>query len=311
MACRRRPVLGLMALLCAALVPSARSAHLSKDDGQTWTAIRDLVGVAKGTGTATTAVKFDRLYVFGDSYSDIGEGYLDGNGPTAVAYLAERLGLKLLPCNVPNGSDHSLDFAVSGAQTGRGSGRKVESATLGYGIQNQVDDFVQRVNSGDIKFNGRTALFFIAGGLNDRMLPSETTLSNLEDEIKRLYASGARQFALALLPTAIPSFSAVGQRLNPELSKIPNEMAAQLPDAKIYLSHWGPFFDDVMREPAKYGISNTKDACAGREIFHQDATPCANPGTYFYYHAGHPSTAVHKVVGDKLFAELTEVSPGR
>ena len=43
----------------------------------------------------------ERLYVFGDSYSDTGAGYLDGNGPTAVAYLAERLGFRLFNFNGP------------------------------------------------------------------------------------------------------------------------------------------------------------------------------------------------------------------
>ena len=275
-----------------------------------WLSKGSTVGTAKGTASGMAASRFDRLYVFGDSYSDIGEGYLDGNGPTAVAYLAKRLGLTLTPSNAPNSSGQSLDFAVSGAQTGRGAGRKVENATLGYGMQNQVDDFAARVSSGDIKFDPQTTLFFIAGGLNDSKLQSETTVGNLEDEMKKLYALGARHFALALLPTAIPSFGAVGERLNPELAKIPDAMASQLPNARTYLSHWGPFFDDVMHDPAKYGIANTKDACAGREIFHQDATPCAKPETYFYYHAGHPSTAVHKFVGDKLYGELTN-SDGR
>ena len=40
---------------------------------------------------ARAHVVINRMYVFGDSYSDIGEGYLDGNGPTSVAYLADRL----------------------------------------------------------------------------------------------------------------------------------------------------------------------------------------------------------------------------
>lgn len=276
-----------------------------------WLAKGSSVGVAKGAGTLAAAKKFDRLYVFGDSYSDIGGGYLDGNGPTAVAYLAKRLGLTLMPSNAPNASGQSLDFAVSGAQTGRGSGRKVETATLGYGMVNQVDDFAARIASGDIKFNPETTLFFLAGGLNDRKLESATTVGNLEGEIKKLYALGARHFALALLPTAIPSFSAVGQRLNPELSKIPGEIAGEVPGAHIYLSHWGLFFDEVMHDPAAYGIANTTDACAGREIFHQDATPCATPEKYFYYHAGHPSTAVHKIVGDKLYTELVASSAGR
>jgi hypothetical protein len=37
---------------------------------------------------------------------------------------------------------------------------------------------------------------------------------------------------------------------------------------------------------------------------HVDA-PCARPDTYFYYHHGHPSTATHKAVGDKLYYDIT------
>lgn len=245
-----------------------------------------------------------RLYVFGDSYSDIGEGYLDGNGPTAVAYFAQRLGVKLLPANAADIAGQSLDFAISGAQTGGGTGRKAGDALLGYGMRNQVDDFAAKVNSHVISFDPDTTLFYLAGGLNDGKLPSETTVANLTGEIKTLYALGARRFALALLPTAIPSFSAVGKRLNPELARIPDELSPQLVGSQITLSHWGLFFDDVILHPAQYGIENTTDACAGRAIFNEDATPCASPGTYFYYHHGHPSTATHKIVGDKLYEEF-------
>ncbi len=247
---------------------------------------------------------FNRLYVFGDSYSDIGEGYLDGDGPTAVAYLAQRLGFKLLPSNSPDIANASLDFAVSGAQTGEGAGRKIEGSLLGYGMQNQVADFAALVHSHKIKFVPKTTLFFIAGGLNDGKLPTETTIANLENEIKTLYSLGARHFALALLPIAIPSFSAVGERLNPALSELPAQLAQGLPKAEIVLSHWGPFFDEVMHSPQKYGIDNTTDACAGRAIFHQDTTECRSPFNHFYYHAGHPSTAVHKVVGQMLYLEV-------
>src|SRR3954447_13996308 len=55
-----------------------------------WLSKGSTVGAAKGAGSGAAANKLDRLYVFGDSYSDIGEGYLDGDGPTAVAYLAKR-----------------------------------------------------------------------------------------------------------------------------------------------------------------------------------------------------------------------------
>ncbi len=245
-----------------------------------------------------------RMYVFGDSYSDIGEGYLDGNGPTAVAYLAQRLGFTLVPANAADTANQSLDFAISGAQTGRGAGNKIGDSLLGYGMRNQVDDFAAKVNAHAIAFDPATTLFFIAGGLNDHSLPSATTVANLSGEIKTLYTLGARRFAVALLPTVIPGFSAVGKRLNPEIARIPEQLSSQLARSQILLSHWGPFYDDVMEHPAQYGITNTTDACAGRAIFHQDATPCAHPATSFYYHAGHPSTATHKVVGDKLYEEL-------
>jgi phospholipase/lecithinase/hemolysin len=249
--------------------------------------------------------RYKQMFVFGDSYSDIGEGYLDGNGPTAVAYMAKDLGFALIPCNKSNSPKQSLDFAVSGAQTGAGKGSTVGLAKLGYGMKNQVDDFASRVNSGRIRFNPKTTLFFIAGGLNDGKLSTGTTVGNLKGEIRELYALGGRHFLVALMPTAIPAFSEVGLRLTPALAQIPEQMKSELLGATISASHWGPFFDEVMRHAAQYGITNTTDACAGREIFHEDATPCATPNAYFYYHGGHPSTAVHKVVGQKLAAEVT------
>jgi hypothetical protein len=106
---------------------------------------------------ATT--RYDRLYVFGDSYSDIGAGYLDGDGPTAVAYLADLLGLKLLPSNRFNAKAASLDFAVSGGGTGHGAGRRVGRALLGLGMQNQVEDFANRVRSKTVAFDSDYTLF--------------------------------------------------------------------------------------------------------------------------------------------------------
>jgi phospholipase/lecithinase/hemolysin len=271
--------------------------------GLTW-ALSCIVCLSSALAQTTKPAPIHRLYVFGDSYSDIGAGYVDGNGPTAVAYFAQRLGLKLLPANAADIAGQSLDFAVSGAKTGSGAGRKTDDALLGYGMRNQVDDFAAKVDSHALSFDPATTLFYLAGGLNDKTLPSETTVANLTDEIKTLYALGARRFAVALLPTAIPAFSAVGKRLNPELARIPKELSPQLAGAQIALSHWGPFFDDVIQNPKQYGIKNTTDACAGRAIFKEDATPCAAPETYFYYHSGHPSTATHKIVGDKLYEEF-------
>jgi phospholipase/lecithinase/hemolysin len=173
-------------------------------------------------------------------------------------------------------------------------------------MMEQVDDFVARVHAAQIVFDPGATLFFIAGGLNDRRIPTADTVANLEAEIRELHAAGGRRFRVAIMPTAIPSFREVGERLNPALRKIPGEVAAEFPDVQIGLSSWGEFFDEVMRNPSAYGIRNTADKCAGRAIFDEDATPCANPSAYYYYHSGHPSTAVHKIVGDKLYDEIAK-----
>ncbi len=262
------------------------------------------------TGKAQQATaKIDRMYVFGDSYSDIGEGYLDGNGPTAVAYLAQRLGFELYPSNVADVKGKSLDYAVSGAQSGSGLGRQAKGALLGYGMKNQVADFAAKVQSHAIEFDPATTLFYIAGGLNDGRLPDGTTAANEKDEIRTLYALGARRFAVALLTTAIPGFGVTGRRINPSLETIPAELTPELQGADIQLSHWGMFYDEVLLHPGQYGLTNTTDACAGRELFDQDATPCATPEKYYFYHGGHPSTTTHKAVGDKLYAEIMGTSP--
>jgi phospholipase/lecithinase/hemolysin len=255
---------------------------------------------------------YTQLYVFGDSYSDSGAGYVDGNGPTAVVYLAQHLGIPFTYFGDPKtNTEHpireGLNFAVSGAKTNAGEGRRFpHNELLGRGMRNQVDDFADMVKAGTVKFNAKQTMFFLLGGLNDSSLKDGETVADLKGEIETLYALGARRFTVALLPTKIPGFSAVGLRLNPELVKIPADMRAKHADLTIINSNWGGFFDEVISHPQKYGFTNTTDKCAGRALRNEDTTPCATPQTYFFYHPEHPSTAAHKVVGDMLYDEAKQ-----
>ena len=267
-----------------------------------WFGVLVLCGMVVEAGAQTS--KIDRMYVFGDSYSDIGEGYLDGNGPTAVAYLADWLGFKLWPSNTADVKGKSLDYAVSGAQSGSGAGHRLQTALLGYGMQNQVADFSAKVHAKEIGFDPATTLFVLAGGLNDGGLPTGSTAANEKDEIRKLYALGARRFIVTLLTTEIPGFGVTGRKINPSLETIPAELMPELKGAAIGLSHWGMFYDEVLRHPEQYGITNVKDACSGREIFSQMVMPCAAPQTYYYYHAAHPSTVTHKAVGEMMYREI-------
>ena len=253
--------------------------------------------LAQSAATSGQTTRYSRLYVFGDSYSDIGAGYIDGNGPTAVAYLGWLMGLEVASSRAPNAAGKSLVFAVSGAGTGEGTGRQVKEAFLGYGMMNQVRDFAARVKSGEIRFDPQTTLFFLAGGLNDGRQETATTLANLRQQLQILRDHGGRQFTIALLPTKIPQFAAVGLRLNPAYEQFVGQEATAGID--LWLNHWGAAFDEVMEHPTAHGIVNTTNACAGRTIFDQDPTPVGDPATYFFYHEGHPSTAVHRIVGKK------------
>ena len=261
------------------------------------------VGQPTQTAAAAKAAKtWKRIYVFGDSYSDIGFGYLDGNGPTAVAYMSQALGLLMTHTKAPNWQGKSLDFAVSGAQTGTGGSR---DAKLGYGMGLQAREFATLVSEGKIRFDPDHTLFFIAGGLNDGRLTNEVTEANLTSIVEILRNAGAKHFRIAILPEKIPSFSRTGVRLNPTLAALPAKLSANLGvDAKT--SRWGAYFDEVMENPARYGITDTKSRCAERNIPGPEPKGCDTPDQLFFYHEGHPSTAVQKVVGARLVEELAE-----
>jgi phospholipase/lecithinase/hemolysin len=254
---------------------------------------------------------YSQLYVFGDSYSDSGFGYVDTNGPTAVVYLAQRLGIPFTYYGDPASHGKGLNLAVSGAGSGTGAGRHYPTGEfLGFGVRNQVDQFAAFLKTGDIPaFDPAQTMFFFAAGLNDRGKPEGYTRTNLEAEIETLYALGARRFMVALLPTKIPAFAAAGEQINPELARVPAEEVARHPDMRIANSNWGGFFDEVITHPAKYGIADTTSTCAGRTIHHEDPAPCASPQTHFYYHEGHPSTAAHKAVGELLYTEAVGKLP--
>jgi phospholipase/lecithinase/hemolysin len=260
---------------------------------------------------ATNTHPYTMLYVFGDSYSDSGAGYVDANGPTAVVYLAQRLGIPFTFNGDPKSAGKGLNFAVSAASSGEGAARKMPTGgTLAFGMKNQVDTFVQYSKSGAIpKIDAEKTMFFFAGGLNDGGRAEGFVRANIESEIDTLYELGARRFMIANLPVKIPEFAKAGTRVNPELAKIPDEVRAKHADIRIAMSNWGSFFDEVIANPAKYGLTDTTARCADREFGPQQIKPCDSPDTHFYYHEGHPSTAAHRAVGEMLYQEAISKAP--
>src|ERR1700674_4627126 len=121
----------------------------------------------------------DRFYVFGDSYSDGGNGYSMirrpssppyqarySNGLTAVEYLAQAFDTPLRNSNedgLPASS--SINFAVSGAWTStKNNDAPMDGKT---GLLSQVSDFEKLGSSGITRFDPPTPLFFIGIGINN------------------------------------------------------------------------------------------------------------------------------------------------
>jgi acyl-CoA thioesterase-1 len=220
----------------------------------------------------------DKLFIFGDSYSDAGASHVDGNEPTAFAYLAEDLDLQLAYPGDPDSCGKSLDFATSDAPSGLAEGQLRGGRKFGVGMRSQIQHFANEARTGKITFVPPTTLFLLAGGLNDQYSSTESTINNLKDEIRTLAELGALHIQVALLPESIPAFHDVSSRLNLAIENIPQELSTELPNTEIQLSRWGTYFDAAMSSPAKFGVTATN--------------------------VNDRSTAVQKIIGDKLYLDL-------
>src|SRR4051794_23200524 len=162
---------------------------------------------------------YQALYTFGDSYADSGNYYaLTGlppsppyaqrlsNGPTAVEYLAQDLGIPFTYSNDPNRDSKSLNFAVAGAETGTYNDAPGLPGTPGQ--QQQVASFITQARNAAITFNPASTLFILEAGGNDIFdnigtEPPATIIqnaaANVLAEATGLYNAGARNIGLATL----------------------------------------------------------------------------------------------------------------
>ena len=272
------------------------------------TAKRAAFGVVLGFVAAfwsvgpAAAVAFDTVYIFGDSYSDTGAGSPLTNGGTAAGYLAQALGSPLTTSRDPAPGTQSINFAESGARVGlTGPTGRPRS------LLDQVALFENYVTTGAATFNPATSLFFLSGGLNDRVSPIDQLLTSYAAQVGTLYGLGARYIEVALIPSLVQAFTVPAQRLNPEYPGLVAQLAALYPDASVTLSNWGPFYDDIIRNPAQYGITNTTDPC--RTTVGGVVSICANPDAYFNFFNAHPSDAAHRFVGERLYQEALAIQP--
>lgn len=253
-------------------------------------------------GTAPShATAINDLFVFGDSYSDTGAYFPLTNGSTAVGYLAQDLGITLTTSKNPNPGTDGVNFAQSGAKIAIGP---TPPATQPLSLTQQVAQFQAYVEAGTVSFNPASSVFMLLGGLNDHTTSQSLIASATTSQVATLYSLGARLFDIALIPADIPLFEDSAVNVNPVIRSLIPQLQAEFPGAVINLSNWGPDYDQIISNPGPYGLTNTTAPCFDFATFTQT---CTTPSTYFYYYIGHPSAAVHQIVGNELVAEVEAI----
>jgi len=266
------------------------------------------------TAYAASHPAFDAIYVFGDSYSDVGnifiatggttpsptDGYYKGrfsNGPIWIDHLAGTYGLTVNP-SLAGGTD----YAVGGAEV-------TAAVPIGNSfipsIPQQVALYLSQHNfKADPK-----ALYIMGGGGNDILNAtgrSPTALAGeiafgLLSSIAQLQHAGARNFFVpslfnvGLLPAsqalgnaafALAASQAVNKDVDAGLF-----IDSFLPDIHLYRINTFSLLQAIVADGTHYGFTDIGHPCLNTAA--NPPTQCSNPFTNFFWDLEHPTTFGH------------------
>ncbi|KAK1317617.1 GDSL esterase/lipase 7 [Acorus calamus] len=149
-------------------------------------------------------------------------------------------------------------------------------------------------------------------------------ISNLSQQLMRLYRSGARKMVLVnigplgCIPSQLSTSNGNGacvERINELVIKF-NErflslyttLNSSLPGSFFVHQDIYQTFSDMIRNPANYGFRVTDRACCGSGRFGGDVTclplqpPCASREQYLFWDSFHPTQAANAIIADRCYS---------
>lgn len=270
---------------------------------------------------ARAASTYSAIYVFGDSYSDVGNislatnGAIPGplyyngrfsNGPIWVEHIAGFYGLPLLP-SIAGGTD----YAVGGAKV---LAPVVEPGGTILSVPEQVGLYlIERGGKAD-----PNALYILSGGGNDILAatggsPDRLGLemaAALATSVRNLHFAGARHIYLSgipdvsLLPAAQP-IAAFAHQVAVAGNAALKDLI--LPEQRLFGSHI--IFANALAVPEQFKNDPT------HSDFNNIITPCldastnticADPDHTLFWDAEHPTAFGHSILAASAEALLTQ-----
>lgn len=265
------------------------------------------------TTSSQTLQPINRLYVFGDSLSDVGNVYKAtggayppnppyyrgrySNGPVWVEHLASRLALR---------NQQIINTAYGGATTGSGSINGIP------GVLAQVGEFTKNHPKAS-----RKTLHVLWAGANDYLNGATNPtmpIANLSKAIETLAQTGAQTILVGNLPDLgnLPATrnSAYAKALtgiaiahNNELAKALTRLRQNLgSDVQIIEFDTYGLYQTAIAKPGQFGFTNVTSACTNNQA------TCDNADQFLFWDGIHPTAATHRILGERALSAITSTS---
>ena len=244
-------------------------------------------------------------------------GYHFSNGATWIEQYAKPRGLgNYVAAAFNEKNSHAMNYAVGGARA-RNDG-------FNFNLRDQVSAFLNDVGN----VAPSHALYVIDIGANDvRDALVTGDASILEDALKAiganmaaLYAAGAKQFLVLNVPDlgVLPALRIADDLCNHScgagffggvLSRIFNfnlengvlaDIGSQ-PGVKIARLNLRQIVNDVMNNPAAFGLTETEAPCIGSNVA---PSTCEKPDQFFFWDGIHPTKAMHGILAQQAAVAL-------